>query len=439
MANLTSEQFKKATIIAAEADVPLCTWGSTGVGKSAITEEATRILHENIMRGESLIYHKDKGVRDAVADGTFGYEYHDLRLATMNDGDWGIPRVYAEVQDELTGKEFRVPEIGFNPERHRLIRSVHIPTAPYWLGREDKPGMYIINLEELNRATQMSANGAMQVLAERRLNMYKLPRLTRLFSLNNPATGGFKTKDLDAATKARFCHVYMDPGKKEWMVARQHVIDPINAERLHSCEDANWHAPVQLGDWKIQSQVMINPRTNELHARLAMYILDMDELNGGQGSWGMRSENHSVLYPMMEGMIPSGQVAKWWEIYRQGDMVSMERILNGSTNYQKIAAGGRDRMSYAVWLMGQSVRDSVLVDPKTSKMEKARLAALVAFVDALCDKKAGRAELAANFSKNLANVPAAQRKNIDAGLAQSENYRTFAARLQKDQAAGGAA
>jgi hypothetical protein len=76
-------------------------------------------------------------------------------------------------------------------------------------------GLFVF--EELNRCPNYMRAPTLQLLTERSLNDYRLPRGWLPAAAINPADGGYEVFDLDAALLSRFVQVAVDPDQAEWL------------------------------------------------------------------------------------------------------------------------------------------------------------------------------------------------------------------------------
>ena len=438
---MTTDEFYNAVQIALEANIPLCGWGSTGVGKSAITNQACREVFDRTAKGEGYLYHTRDHIKQAVESDLWTYRYEDLRLASMTEGEWGIPRTY-HVIDYTTANGSRlrktVPETalqGLELDSYEIVDSIHRNTRPNWFPDADFPGLVVFNFEELNRAQDVAINAIMSITAERTLQGRKAPVNSALFALNNPNTGGFKTKQLDAAMLARFSHIYVESNREAYLKHRADYLDPISAEIAN---DAAFALSVEeaLGNWDISQQTKMNPRTFELFSNLGNYILERDAyqkmVDPSGPRWG--DMNRNILKKMMQGLRQSSDTVSWWNLYDSGLTITREAIMNGSVTYAQLSKHG-SRIAYAVHILSENPTDIIFRDAN-GHFDQKRAKNFASFMDSLCGgnpSHKGRRELASTFIANLSrfgkNNP--QTVNITKILSGLKSYQEYSQTLAK--------
>lgn len=144
-----------------EAEIPLLLEGETGVGKSALVEQAAADL---------------------------GLEFRALDLSLLEPPDLiGLPVI-------VNGRTTYAP-----PE--------HLPTE----------GEGILLLEELNRADPIMHAPALQLLTARRLNQYVLPRGWTVMAAVNPEDGDYHVHRLDPALRDRFLVLRSEADRAAWL------------------------------------------------------------------------------------------------------------------------------------------------------------------------------------------------------------------------------
>ncbi len=149
-------------------------WGHHGIGKSTM-------------------------IRDWAKEN--GYEIRDIRLSLMEPGDLlGL----ADLQNGSTS---------FAP--------------PSWLPRDPKAKV-VIFIDELNRGRRDVLNAIFQLVLDRKIHEYTLPKDCVVFAAGNPGTDDYVTTDLsDNALLSRFCHVAVEPTHEETMeyLGKRHSVD----------------------------------------------------------------------------------------------------------------------------------------------------------------------------------------------------------------------
>lgn len=301
--------------VAYRADRPVMLRGSHGVGKSELLKQAAAEL----------------GVDCIVIDLSL-YEPMDLV---------GLPRVV----DGRT--EFAPP--------------THLP--------RDGAGLLVI--EELNRAPAYVRRPCLQLLTERALNEYRLPRGWLPVACVNPGPDDgdgdgedYDVDPLDPALESRFIVVDVVPSLKEWVAwAKAHAI----------------HAAVVTF---VQSSGVAALAGSEAQPRAWAYVSDVLKAHEAAPL-----DTDSVLHAMIEGLVGSTWAVSFLRTYRGTEVpLTADEILTGEATVAKRVArwkkGKRmDLLDASVEGLLRHVRTNVVAHEISSNVETR--SALTAFLDVL--------------------------------------------------------
>ena len=164
------ETFKEALPFLFEANVATMVVGHHGVGKS---QAVAQYAEEN------------------------GFQFVDLRLGTQDVGDLlGL----ADFQVDLkTGEKVAT----------KFMRPEWFPT--------DVNSKGIIFMDEINRARRDVLQAVFQLVLDKKLHRYNLPKGWHVIAAMNPNTDNYIVTDIsDAAFMDRFCHIKLAPSKQEF-------------------------------------------------------------------------------------------------------------------------------------------------------------------------------------------------------------------------------
>lgn len=121
-------------------------------------------------------------------------EFIDLRLGTQDVGD-------------LLGLADFERDSGGNLVATKFMRPDWFPTG----------GKGIIFLDEVNRATRPVLQAVFQLVLDKRLHRYELPKGWHVIAAMNPSTQDYIVTDIsDKAFMDRFCHIKLSPSKQEF-------------------------------------------------------------------------------------------------------------------------------------------------------------------------------------------------------------------------------
>jgi alkaline phosphatase D len=173
-------QFKESLPFIRETGVAVLVWGHHGVGKS-------------------------QAVRQYCDENQLGFV--DLRLGTQDVGD-------------LLGlADFKVNERG-EKVATKFMQPTWFPTDPESQG--------VIFLDEINRGRRDVLQAVFQLVLDKRLHEYKLPKGWSVIAAANPSTQDYVVTDIsDRAFLDRFCQIKLAPSKTEWLsYAKKKGFDP---------------------------------------------------------------------------------------------------------------------------------------------------------------------------------------------------------------------
>lgn len=133
-------------------------------------------------------------------------EFIDLRLGTQDVGDLlGLADFERDKDGNLVATKFMRPD--------------WFPTDPNSKG--------IIFLDEVNRARRDVLQAVFQLVLDKRLHRYVLPKGWQVIAAMNPNTGDYIVTDIsDKAFMDRFCHIKLAPSRQEFFkYARERKFD----------------------------------------------------------------------------------------------------------------------------------------------------------------------------------------------------------------------
>jgi len=153
---------------------------------------------------------KSQAVKQYSEENNLGFI--DLRLGTQDVGD-------------LLGladfKEMPVERTIVDSEGNKKVVTVLEKTATKFMKPEwfptDPDSKGILFLDEINRSRPDVLQAVFQLVLDKKLHTYELPKGWFVISAMNPSTGDYNTTDIsDAAFMDRFCHIKLAPSKPEW-------------------------------------------------------------------------------------------------------------------------------------------------------------------------------------------------------------------------------
>ena len=174
------QMFKEALPYLFEANVAAMVCGHHGIGKS---QAVAQYAAENNL------------------------QFVDLRLGTQDVGDLlGLADFERDAKGQLIATKFMRPE--------------WFPTDPNSKG--------IIFMDEINRARRDVLQAVFQLVLDKKLHRYTLPKGWHVVAAMNPSTENYIVTDIsDAAFMDRFCHIKFAPSKQEFFTyAKSTDFDP---------------------------------------------------------------------------------------------------------------------------------------------------------------------------------------------------------------------
>lgn len=141
-----------------------------------------------------------------------GHEFVDLRLGTQEVGDLlGL----ADFETQIVLESY-VDESGNKRTREKEIKVATKFFQPNWFPT-DPSSKGIIFLDEINRARRDVLQAVFQLVLDKRIHQYKLPKGWHVIGAMNPSTEDYIVTDIsDKAFMDRFCHIKLSPSKAEF-------------------------------------------------------------------------------------------------------------------------------------------------------------------------------------------------------------------------------
>lgn len=163
-----------------------------------------------------IVGHHGVGKSQAVkqyAD-QLGIGFVDLRLGTQDVGDLlGLADFITEVEEYTL------------PNGNKAQREVKVATKfmrPDWFP-SDPNSKGIVFLDEVNRGRRDVLQAVFQLVLDKRLHKYELPKGWHVIAAMNPNTEDYIVTDLsDKAFLDRFCHIKLAPSKQEFFEYAKH-------------------------------------------------------------------------------------------------------------------------------------------------------------------------------------------------------------------------
>lgn len=380
--------------ISLDSDINLMLWGDSGIGKSAMTRQASDLWAEKTRKGLTYTYDTNTQIQKLAEKDDLDYKFHDLRLAYCDQADFGLPRSYAEIRvgDEIV----HIPQESVS-STDKVLDYVTFYTRPMWWPRADYPGLFVLFIDELNRGEIYARNASMEITAERSLKERRAPKGTRLVAACNPSAGGFQTEDLDTAMRARWAHVEAVTNPKVFVENRQPYLDDVSQNIIFDSGSSDMTLVKKdksiEDNWTVDDETEWRPRTWEAHARLVRYI---EWRNEKEPNWV--ADNKKVLQTMTSGLIGKVNSSTWWNSYLSGEYVTIEKILSGKLTYKDITKFGSSNVAILAMLLKNNYNDQSLCDPVTGKIDKQRALRLIRMIK---DVSNDRSEIGTIMVKDL--------------------------------------
>ena len=158
-----------------KANCNLYIHGNPGIGKTQMVEQFVK--------------------RQRESNPNFGYKY--FPLASMEPSDLiGVPCI----TDEIDGE-------GNSIKRTRWAVPTNLPTESNWVG--------CLYFDEFNNAAPAMQNAMQQLIQERRIGDYHLPKGAWIVAAGNPTENAYST-EMQAPVKDRFAHMYVKFNRDNW-------------------------------------------------------------------------------------------------------------------------------------------------------------------------------------------------------------------------------
>lgn len=233
-----------------------------------------------------------------IADAN-GFEFIDLRLATMDETDLGV---YPYLMDRETYK-------------------VNAHAVPEWADRtRDTTKTFVICFEELNRASKAVRDAALGVLLERRIgeNFIFGDNVLMCSTGNLGVLDGTEVEELDTALKSRLITVEHNIPLDEWIKywAKDHVHPDII--RYLEQEPTDFYPDIKSQD--NGGRVIVNPRT---WTGLSAFLLTHYGKDSTVDAYGSEMDRIAKHYIGSYGL-------KWLKWLRDNMRVTALDIIEGS-------------------------------------------------------------------------------------------------------------
>lgn len=179
MRTLNHKDLKKLVHHAYDRQTPIFVHGGTGIGKS----ETIKSVAQEIAKREKLEFSEDK-----IEDGKFGFV--DIRVSQLDPSDLrGLPHIEGNKTKWVT---------------------------PSWLPQNPK-SKGIIFFDEINLASPSIQNASMQLILDKKLGDYNLPKGFQIVSAGNRLGDNSNIYDIPSPLANRFIHVELNvPSVEDW-------------------------------------------------------------------------------------------------------------------------------------------------------------------------------------------------------------------------------
>lgn len=347
---LNLDEASKALDIAICADVNINMFGSTGIGKTSITNLLAYDFSHKVSEGNHPL--KDHvAVVKALEENKKLVNIESIKTAYLMSHDFGIPRIIEEKYQDWNGNE--------------CVDYINISSRPDWLPRQDTPGLHIFNFDEMNRGPTIAINCLMEITQEGRVRRYRVPPLSRFIASCNPPTGKYMTKPLDDALAARFCHIHVIPEVETFINNRSHLLDPITISYLLETQNDI----VTSEDFDVSEVVVPSFRTRETWARIGRFMMEQSD------EW--IDSNIRILKAMSQGLIGVKESMDWWRTYEDKNWISISEILENPDFFNQLKERGHIYTIIASHFIKKISESHLSVDKNKRKAELDNLSTFV--------------------------------------------------------------
>jgi len=153
----------KELLSQAKADIPTMVWGASGIGKSEIIQQVAKELNAS---------------------------YYDIRCNLYDPVDVRGGLKVERQSDGTYKTKYGIPED--------------------WPDSNSQ-GTLVLNLEELNASPKATMNAFLQLVLDRRIGIYKLPKNTIIYACGNQAKDRAAVQAMPDPLKRRFAHYCLEP------------------------------------------------------------------------------------------------------------------------------------------------------------------------------------------------------------------------------------
>jgi len=224
--------------------VPIMFHGATGVGKTAVIDETSDELKEelDLPDFQSINFRLSQKEQGDLVGLPYDLELvpcpyclenghkSDQRSETILHPKRKLMEHINKYHNGELGKSPPTYEEAMNKVRKNYSHLIQIRTAFSIPIDLPTSGHGILHLDELNRAMKPVRDAAFELVWERKLGKYKLPDgWIIICSVNPPTSEKYIVHELDGAMVARFCHIRFCPEVDEWnqYAARKGLFDPV--------------------------------------------------------------------------------------------------------------------------------------------------------------------------------------------------------------------
>jgi MoxR-like ATPase len=154
-------------------------------------------------------------------------------------------------------------------------------------------GRGLLALEELNRCPHFMLAPCLQLLTERRLNDYSLPKRWMVAAAINPSDGDYQVSQLDPALLSRFVQISVEPDAQQWLIwaTGEGNIEPSIVDFVRDSPN-------------IFDDPVSNPRAWTYASKMIR-------------EWERGSYSQETIAAMLEGTVGDKWAAAFWQYYIQ--------------------------------------------------------------------------------------------------------------------------